>query len=333
MLLQMRLILKNKNKIVSMGLIPIIITLIGLHFFPNTEMLGTGFVLSIIMLIYNIVRMKDLNFFLLLGTLGIGLCFFLRLIWGYKYVPLYTITPTVEFSLLSFTFIHFTAPEIYNELVKRLGVKRCFSYRLETKVIILLSSIHLISAYIIKYFFFEWGVEHRFFILNVIPVSIYIICFIINVTGIRVAALADSQNNINIVIRIALLCNGKVLMEQKNNSYWDLPHEILVDAYENIDRYEKHVIKAVKNIVTPTEKPRLIMKYLNDCECGCKMITNLFILPIKDESEINNNSGHFISIEEVEKHPELYSKNIIREYVSLKNAAEMWKEFYSVTCK
>ena len=29
-----------KNKIVSIGLLPIIITLIGLHFFPNTEMLG-----------------------------------------------------------------------------------------------------------------------------------------------------------------------------------------------------------------------------------------------------------------------------------------------------
>ena len=79
-----------KNKIVSIGLLPIIITLIGLHFFPNTEMLGVGLFMSLIMLAYNIIKMKDLNFFLLLGTLGIGTCFVLRLFWGYKYVPLNT---------------------------------------------------------------------------------------------------------------------------------------------------------------------------------------------------------------------------------------------------
>ena len=164
-----------RNKIVSIGLLPIIITLIGLHFFPNTEMLGVGLLLSLIMLTYNIIKMKDLNFFLLLGTLGIGTCFVLRLFWGYKYVPLNTITPTVEFSLMTFAFIYHTAPELYKDIVSKLGIRICFSYKFETKIIIVLSSVHLIILYIIKTLNHNWSPEGRFFMINVIPVSIYII--------------------------------------------------------------------------------------------------------------------------------------------------------------
>lgn len=199
-----------RNKIVSIGLLPIIITLIGLHFFPNTEMLGVGLLLSLIMLTYNIIRMKDLNFFLLLGTLGIGTCFVLRLFWGYKYVPLNTITPTVEFSLMAFAFIYHTAPELYKDIVSKLGIRICFSYKFETKIIIVLSSVHLIILYIIKTLNHDWSPEGRFFMINVIPVSIYIICLIINTLGIHFVAKIDlSKQNI---IRIAPVCNGKLLL-------------------------------------------------------------------------------------------------------------------------
>lgn len=40
----MKLILKYRNKIVSLGLLPIIATLICLHFFQNTIVLGIGFI-------------------------------------------------------------------------------------------------------------------------------------------------------------------------------------------------------------------------------------------------------------------------------------------------
>lgn len=328
----MRLILKHKDKIVSIGLIPIIITLIGLHFFPNTIMLGTGFVLSIIMLIYNITRMKDMNFFLLLGTFGIGLCFFLRLLWGYKYVPLNSITPTLELSLLAFTFLHLTAPEVYKGIVKLFGLRSCCSYKLEAKIIIILSSIHLLFIYTISYLNFEWGYDHRFIIFNVIPVSIYIICLIINVTGIRIAAGMDIRNNINSIIRIAILHNGKILLSQKSNNIWDLSNEIIIDAYDSAKKHEKTVIKAIKNFVDTAEKPRLIMRYSHECKCGCIMNVNLYILPVRDIKKITNNSGCFFTFDEIKKHPEHYSENLMKELVSLKNAAEMWKDFYS-TCK
>lgn len=109
----MEFLLKHKDKIVSFGLLPTIITLIGLHFFPTTEMLGVGLVISITALLYDIFHLKGLNFFLLQGTIGIGLCFFLRVFYGYQYVPLNGITPALEFMLLIFASIHVIAPDIY----------------------------------------------------------------------------------------------------------------------------------------------------------------------------------------------------------------------------
>ena len=96
----MKLILKYRNKIVSLGLLPIIATLICLHFFQNTIVLGIGFIVCLGLLLYGIVRLKDLNFFLLLSSIGIGSCFVLRLFTGYKFIPYGSITPILELLLL-----------------------------------------------------------------------------------------------------------------------------------------------------------------------------------------------------------------------------------------
>lgn len=124
----MKLILKYRNKIVSLGLLPIIATLICLHFFQNTIVLGIGFIVCLGLLLYGIVRLKDLNFFLLLGSIGIGSCFVLRLFTGYKFIPYGSITPILELLLLIVAFIHITAPEIYKELQERLHLRNCFSF-------------------------------------------------------------------------------------------------------------------------------------------------------------------------------------------------------------
>lgn len=55
---------------------------------------------------------------------------------------------------------------------------------------------------------------------NVIPVSIYILCLIANITGIRMAAKYDI---LKIVIRIAPLCRDKLLLVRREDNKWDLP--------------------------------------------------------------------------------------------------------------
>ena len=181
----MEFLLKHKDKIVSFGLLPTIITLIGLHFFPTTEMLGVGLVISITALLYDIFHLKGLNFFLLQGTIGIGLCFFLRVFYGYQYVPLNEITPALEFMLLIFAFIHVIAPDIYFFLLKKLRLTSRFSYILEARIIFALSAIHLIILQIMISRHAPLSENWRFIMGNVIPVSIYILCLIANITGIR----------------------------------------------------------------------------------------------------------------------------------------------------
>ena len=315
-----------RNKIVSIGLVPIIITLIGLHFFPNTEMLGAGLALSIIMLGYNILKMKDLNFFLLLGTFGIGTCFFLRLFWGYKYVPLNTITPTVEFSLMIFAFIYYSAPELYKDVVSKLGIRVCFSYKFETKIIIILSSVHLLLLYIIKTLNHDWSLEGRFFMINVVPVSIYIICLIVNTLGIHIVAkIEKSRHNI---IRIAPICNGKLLLSQKNipsNKVWDIPIERNFEG--NIDDCRKYAVKTAGRFTTNDVQPRLILQYGEECSCGIQKNILLFILPIKDEKDIKI-EGRFIGFDEIDKNSLQLNTHIKKELEHLKDAASLLKDFY-----
>ena len=318
-----------RNKIVSIGLIPIIITLIGLHFFPNTEMLGVGMAISIIMLSYNIIKMRDLNFFLLLGTLGIGTCFILRLFWGYKYVPLNTITPTVEFSLMIFAFLYYTAPEIYKDIVSKLGVRVCFSYKFETKIIIILSAFHLLLLYIIKSLNHNWSEEGRFFMINVVPVSIYIICLVVNTLGIHIAAKIDSSEHN--IIRIVPICNGKLFLSRINSQQsstkkiWDIPVERNLEG--TMEDCNKYAEKTVKRLLSKHIKPRIILKYNEECSCGIKNNILLFILPLKTENDINID-GKYFCFEEIENNIQNFSKNLGKELEHLKDAASLWKEYY-----
>lgn len=324
-------ILKYKDKIVSIGLLPIIITLIGLHFFPNTEMLGFGFGMSVLMLLYNLFKLKDINFFLLLGTFGIGICFFLRLFFGYKYVPLNTITPTLEFIMLSYAFLYVSAPEMYSEILDMLKIRSRTSYSLEAKIIVIISSIHLISLGYIRYLYPVWTPEWKFFLINIIPVSIYIICFIINVLGIRAAAKVELFNNNT--IRIAPVCKGKIYLNKsignilnKDIKVWDLP--MIRNLEGSIGKCEKYAEKITRKHTDASESPRLIMHYREDNGNGTINNVLLFILPLNSETEIKKtNSGHFFTFEELEKNPESYDMNLMKELEHIKMAAEVWNEF------
>lgn len=227
----MKLILKYRNKIVSLGLLPIIATLICLHFFQNTIVLGIGFIVCLGLLLYGIVRLKDLNFFLLLGSIGIGSCFVLRLFTGYKFIPYGSITPILELLLLIVAFIHITAPEIYKELQERLHLRNCFSFVLEAKTIVILSSLHLTILLFVDHIEHLFSEDGSFFLMYGIPVIIYVLCLVINVVGIH---LALQENFRYSLVRIAVVHDGKIYLKQRtgcpdekyeNAPMWDIAVE------------------------------------------------------------------------------------------------------------
>lgn len=183
-------------------------------FFQNTIVLGIGFAVCVGLLLYGIIRLKDLNFFLLLGSVGIGACFALRLFTGYEFVPLGSITPILELLLLIVAFIHITAPEVYKELQERLHLRNCFSFVLEAKTIVILSALHLTILLFVDHIDHLFSEDGSFFLMYGIPVIIYILCLVINVVGIH---LALQENFRYSLVRIAVVHDGKIYLKQRND--------------------------------------------------------------------------------------------------------------------
>lgn len=331
----MRLILKYRNKIVSLGLLPIIATLICLHFLPNTAVLGISFVVCFAFLLYGILRIRDLNFFLLLGCIGIGACFILRLFTGYQFVPYGSITPILELLLLIVAFIHITAPEIYKGLQEQLHLRNCFSFVFEAKTIVILSTLHLLTLLFTEYIGKILSEEAFFFMLYGVPVIIYIVCLLINIIGIQLAL----QDNFRYsLVRIAPVCDGKIYLERKmlfdddsedTSAVWDIPLESSFEGpLDKSDRYARKITK--KMGFSPKTTPRLILSYQNHNGCAtCKQRVSLYILPMSDVEELKSDSrGRFFSFEEIKaaKQHE-YSPALLSELGQLEIAAQMWKEF------
>lgn len=327
----MNLFLKYKDKIVSFGLLPIIITLIGIHLFPTTTMLGIGLAISIAGLLYDIFRLKGLNSFLLQGTIGIGICFLLRLFTGYEYIPQNSLTPTLEFMLLVCAFIHVTAPEMYRNFLKKFHLNFTFSYLLEARLIVVLSSIHLIVLFFLYKQLAPFSPENHFVIVYLIPTLIYVLCLIINIVGIQVAATQSPQEQH--IIRIIPICNGKVYLTSRsdNNQIWDAP---IISLFEGpLRKSQKHAKLIVKRCQKQMEVnfphrvlyPRLILSYRMQGIIPC--FIQLYILPISKENDFILPEGRFFSCEEIKLAPESFSEELRMEHERLQMVAQIWKEF------
>lgn len=326
----MNLLLKYKDKIVSFGLLPIIITLIGIHIFPTTTMLGIGLTISIAGLLYDVLRLKGLNFFLLQGTIGIGICFLLRLFTGYEYIPKNSLTPTLEFMLLVCAFIHVTAPELYRNFLKKFHLNFTSSYLLEAKLIVILSSIHLIFLFSFYSKLTPFSPENNFGIIYLIPTLIYLLCLLINIIGIQIAAAQSPQEQH--IIRIIPICNGKVYLapHRENKSTWDAPICSLFEGpLRKSQQHAKSIARKYQTHKHPAKKkkiqPRLILSYRT--QGLLPAFIQLYILPVSREDEFILPGGCFFACEDIRKNPQIFSNELTIECERLQLVAQVWKEF------
>lgn len=298
-------------------------------------MLGIGFIVCLGLLLYGIVRLKDLNFFLLLGSIGIGSCFVLRLFTGYKFIPYGSITPILELLLLIVAFIHITAPEIYKELQERLHLRNCFSFVLEAKTIVILSSLHLTILLFVDHIEHLFSEDGSFFLMYGIPVIIYVLCLVINVVGIH---LALQENFRYSLVRIAVVHDGKIYLKQRtgcpderyeNAPMWDIAVE---SPFEGpIEKSTEYAARIAKKICASKDTtPRLILKYTTtSCDADNQQRVSLYILPLQNETDLQKiTGGRFFSFDEIsETAARRYSPSLLSELDTLQMAAEMWKAF------
>ncbi|WP_294586610.1 hypothetical protein [uncultured Phocaeicola sp.] len=318
-----------QGTLVSLGLFPLISTLIGLHLLPAPYALGIGLTLGLTAIAINIACLKDINFFLLSSNISIALCLLFYLFSGYRYIPSSCITPALELLMLIFCFIYMTLPDYYQKLHRMLRLQTRRNYTVETCFIVILSAMHLILVIIFqKYHLLD---SPRIFAATIylIPVLIYILCIVFNVTGIRMAAREEKFCNI---VRIAPLWNGKIyLCPHTNTTNWETTWNIPIEEHleSPLINIEHHTARLCRKI---TQKkimaPRLILQYHRSPEISQLQTVHLFILPLKEKQELALQNGRFFDFEEL-KNEQIHLSDLLRtELEHLDLAASMWKEFY-----
>lgn len=315
-----------KGTLVSLGLFPLIGTLIGLHLFAAPYALSIGLTLGLTALVVNVIYLKDINFFLFSSSISISLCFIFHILTGYRYIPSSCITPALEVLMLIFSFIYMTLPEYYQKFHRIFHLNTRRNYTIETCFIVITSALHLILVTIFqKYNLLDTS---RVFSITIylIPILIYISCIIFNVIGLKMAAREEKFCN---VIRIAPIWDGKIYLcpqpdTGNKETVWNIPiEEHLESPLINI---EYHTTRISRKIAKKT--PRFILQYHQPSETHHLQTIHLFILPLKEKQELNLRNGHFFNFEELRDGHIQLSAFLQAELEHLDLAASMWKEFY-----
>ena len=139
--------------------------------------------------------------------------------------------------------------------------------------------------------------------------------------------LLSESNNMSI-IRIAPVCNGKIYVAPRaskdgKDSFMDLPMEESVEHVSTkSDKTARKVKEKYQAHLKTSMTPRFSVQYhsrppLQESVC-------LYILPLKEEHEISFRDGRFVSAEEIETSPQLFSRKLQEESALLGMAAELW---------
>ena len=315
--------LRHRDEIVSLGLLPIIATLVGLHFLPTLLTLGLGVAVSVAGQVYALTRHNALNLFLLQGTTAITLCFLIRLFTGENLLPDGSVTTTLEVTLLVLAFLHITTGDLYQHVQRRLHLKCRSTYRLETAIIVTLSSLHLLTVALLHHAGMLEGAAASYFIVYIPPIAIYIICFTVNAIGLRLA-LDDSITRG--VIRIAPVRDGQICLKKQSDLTYDLPIE--QDA-EGTPESVRHIAVQLmsRHAGNHSIKPRLILRHRVNDSLGAKLI-ELYIYPHRSKDDFKAEDSRFFSFDEIRRDKAQFSKTLLHELPSLEMAAQMWQQYF-----
>ena len=134
------------------------------------------------------------------------------------------------------------------------------------------------------------------------------------------------------IIRIAPVCNGKIYVAPRaskdgKGSFMDLPMEENVEHVSTkSDKTARKVKEKYQAHIKTSMTPRFSVQYKSPSHHGST--TYLYILPLREEDEIQFHEGRFISAEDINKHPKQYTSNLQMEGELLGMAAELWNDFY-----
>ena len=320
----MKLLLKYKDTIVSMGLLPTLCTFIGLHWLPAAPVLLVGLLSSVGGLVYALGVRRSLNFFLLQGLISMTLCYAVYGS-GTGLLSEADLTLALEFLLLAFAFLYLTLPDSYQTWLAKMHLIHHISYQLEARIIVILSAAHLFSMFVVYASDLPPVPQVDYLFRHVIPIGIYLLCMIINIIGIRLALQAEELPSS--LIRIAPLYQGKIYLSDHASSVWDLPFtDSLLGPSSAIDRKARKLVR--KNITSPHTSPRLLLRHWTDeNDLSHRRPVSVYIYPLRHADELRTEQGRFFSFEEIKQQPAAFSPSLLKELEHLQLAAEVWNEY------
>lgn len=129
------------------------------------------------------------------------------------------------------------------------------------------------------------------------------------------------------ILRIAPVCKGKIYVKPHASSrQLDLPlmEQVPCHPTQSCNQLARRFTQKHPDIHT-RETPRFSVRYTSPVDQEEQVY--LYILPLNNEEEISLAEGKFISANEIEAQPHLYSDYLQKESDLLGMAAELWGDF------
>lgn len=327
----MKKFFKNHSLNMSIGLIPVIICMICCIFFPDRPVLYIGSLGSIIYVLYRQIKPPFIqpNLVLFNATLALLITSVTNGIGGNWLIPDNTASITLEILILSLSLLYFLAPHSYKKFFSYFHFKISAVNGISFKVITVFCGMHLFIFCLLSLFFNPLSQSTLYILEQILPPLLYIVCIVVN-TSIVNSICINYENANRPLVRIVPVCNGKIYLVPSTNKRkrMDTPMESYMEMYQkDANRHVKTMLaEDYSENITGTPEPRFSLKYLMNLP-NSKLTVLLYILPLRDESEIHFPGGKFVTPDEIKNNLDQYSTSVNEEIDHLSMAAQMWKKY------
>lgn len=327
----MKSLLKCNYTIMSIGLIPTIISMILCIFLPDAYVLYGCSIGSILYILYRLIKrpVYQPNIVLVHGTLALIICSVIKGVGGDVLIPDRTVPLTLEILILSFSLLYFIIPSIYNKTFSYFHYKISAFNFWAIQMIAALSAIHLFISCAIYLFFRPLSYSTLYIMTHILPPLVYILCIIVNYVYVKAIVHVCMKLPF---LRIAAICNGKIYVHPRNErgeepGKLDVPIEDYFNIGQtNPDSHAQEVVNSYKNSLKGNVEPRFSLKHMIKYKGQNKTVL-LYILPLEEENQIHFKDGKFVSAEEIALEEDKYSTSLMSELDHLKLVAQTWQEF------
>lgn len=327
----MKTLLIYKELIMSTGLIPVIICMISCIFFPDAIVLYVCSLASFTYILHRFLKFpfSQSNLILLHGTLALIIVFIIKSLSDDMLIPDGTVPITLEILILSLSLFYLMAPGFYDRIFSFFHHKISALNYWATKIIAVLSGIHLFILCIIYLLFSPLSHNTLYVMTHIIPPLVYVICIIVNYALMKIICLTYKKMPF---LRIAPICNGKIYVtprsyQDEESGKLDIPMEdYIYTCKTNVDQYAEEIGKKYSNNIIGQPEARFSLKHWVERN-GAKKTVLLYILPLSEEDQIHFAEGKFVTPEEIETNSTQYSSFLKEEMDHLKIVVQMWEEF------